>query len=380
MSPKVLKIALVAGEASSDMLGARLIDDLFKRHSCVEIIAVGGARIQATSAKVIQDNEVFSVMGLAEVLKDLPQLLKIKKQIVKKIVAFKPDVFIGVDSPDLNFSIAKSLKSHHIPVIHYVSPSVWAWRPNRIFKMQKFIDYLLTLFPFEVDIYQPTSIQAAFVGHPLAQKIPLQVDKKRNKQQINAASKKVFALLPGSRNREIKTLMPLFAAAVKQMSLNDEWQIFSSNVSPAKIKLVDAIAAEHQLNITWVDDATDLLLAADFALLGSGTVALEAMLCKTPMVVGYQISKVTWWIVKSFKMLQLPYYSLPNVLSGRFLVPEVMQADLTVEHLSQVCTDTINDPKQADTLAAFTQLHQTLIPEQPDQAARLVLDFVASRC
>ncbi len=380
MSDRPLKIAVVAGEASSDMLGASLIDDLYALNPAVQIIAVGGAKIKASGAEVIQDNEVFSVMGLVEVLKDLPRLLKIKKTIVEKIVAFNPDVFIGVDSPDLNFSIAKNLKKHHIPVIHYVSPSVWAWRPKRIFKMQKFIDLLLTLFPFEVEIYQATSIQAAFVGHPLAQKIPLQVDKQAAKQQIKATGKKVLALLPGSRNREIKSLMPVFAATVNQMNLADEWQIISSNVNDEKIALVNSIAAAHQLNIKWVDDATDLLQAADFALLGSGTVALEAMLCKTPMVVAYQISPLTWWVVKTFKMMQLPYYSLPNVLHGDFLVPEVMQKDLNVEHLSQACIEVMNNPNQAELLTSFKQIHQTLLPEKPDQAARQVLNFVASRC
>ncbi len=371
---------MVAGEASSDMLGARLIDDLYELHSSLKIIAVGGAKIKASAAEVIQDNEVFSVMGLTEVLKDLPRLLKIKKQIVHKIVAFKPDVYIGIDSPDLNFSIAKSLKKHHIPVIHYVSPSVWAWRPKRIYKMQKFIDFLLTLFPFEADIYKPTSIQAAFVGHPLAQRVPTTINKKVAKQLIHADGKKVLALLPGSRNREIKTLMPIFIAALKQMSLSDEWRIISSNVSPEKIKLVNSIAAEHQFQIEWVDDATELLQAADFALLGSGTVALEAMLCKTPMVVAYKISSITWWIVNTFKMMQLPYYSLPNVLYGDFLVPEVMQNNLTAQRLSQACTDVINNPNQAELIESFKRIHQTLLPQKPNQAAQMVLDFVGQRC
>jgi len=176
MPEKHFKVAVVAGEASSDMLGASLIDELYRLSSSIQVIAVGGKKMTSTPAELIQDNEVFSVMGLAEVLKDLPQLLKIKKQIVKKIVAFKPDVFIGIDSPDLNFSISKSMKKHQISVIHYVSPSVWAWRPKRVFKMQRFIDYLLTLFPFETDIYKSTSIAADFVGHPLAQKIPVKID------------------------------------------------------------------------------------------------------------------------------------------------------------------------------------------------------------
>lgn len=380
MPPKPFKIAVVAGEASSDMIGASLINDLHRLNPAIEIMAVGGHKIRATAAHLIQDNEVFSVMGLAEVFKDLPRLFKIKNQIVKSIVAFKPDLFIGVDSPDLNFSIAKSLKKHQIKVVHYVSPSVWAWRPKRIFKMQKFIDYLFTLFPFEVEIYQATDIKAKFVGHPLAQKIPLEVNKTQMKQSINAHGKKVFALLPGSRNREIRTLMPIFAAAIKHLNLNNDWQVISSNVSDEKIQLVKSIAAEYQLQVDWVDDATDLLKAADFALLGSGTVALEAMLCKTPMVVGYQISKLTWWVVNQFKMMQLPYYSLPNVLHGDFLVPEVMQNDLTVERLSQVCDSIISGSNHEELINTFTDLHQHLLPANPNQAAQSILEILEPTC
>lgn len=380
MSQQVFKIAVVAGEASSDMIGASLISDLLQLNSGLEIIAVGGKHISATGVKIIQHNEIFSIMGLAEVIKDLPRLLKAKKQIVKSIEAFKPDLFIGIDSPDLNFSIAKSLKKSKIPVVHYVSPSVWAWRPKRVYQMQKFIDHLLTLFPFEVDIYVPTSIKAQFVGHPLAQKIPVDFDKAPMKVNIQAKGKKVLALLPGSRSREIKTLMPVFAATIQKMNLSNDWQIISSNVSDEKIKLVNSTAAEHGLQIDWVEDATELLKAADFALLGSGTVALEAMLCKTPMVVAYQISKITWWIVNTFKMMQLPYYSLPNVLHGDFLVPEVMQNELTVDRLVDVCDSVMQQSDHTQLINKFEQLHQDLLPQQPDQAARAVMHVLEDTC
>ncbi len=376
MPTTVLKIALVAGEASSDMIGADLIKDLEKCLPNMQVLAVGGEKIKQTNASIIQDNEVFSIMGLAEVLKDLPRLLKIKKQIVHDIVEFKPDVFIGVDSPDLNFSIAKSLKKHGIPVVHYVSPSVWAWRPKRVFKMAQFIDCLLTLFPFEVDLYKDTQIQAKFVGHPLAKKIPILVDKVAAKNKINTDAKKVLALLPGSRNREIKQLMPIFCQTIKQLGVSDEWSIASSNVNQSKIDLVQSIADEHGLKIQWVGDTTELLLAADFALLGSGTVALEAMLCKTPMVVSYKISALTWFVVNTFKMMQLPYYSLPNVLFGDFLVPEVMQQDLTVENLSKACINVMNGQDSMQSLETFSQIHQSLLAESPNQAAMAVLDFM----
>jgi len=164
------------------------------------------------------------------------------------------------------------------------------------------------------------------------------------------------------------------------MNLGDEWKIFSSNVSAEKINQVNSLAATHKLQIEWVDDATDLLKAADFALLGSGTVALEAMLCKTPMVVAYQIASLTWWIVNTFKMMQLPYYSLPNVLYGDFLVPELMQNDLTVDRLTQVCIDTIHNPDQVELLDVFEQIHLTLLPNETERAAHKVMDFLKSTC
>jgi len=380
MSNRAYKIALVAGEASSDMIGADLIKDLFALSPGVEIIAVGGAKIKQTQATVILDNEAFSVMGLVEVLKDLPQLLKLKKSIVKRILAFKPDVFIGVDSPDLNFSVAKNMKKANIPVVHYVSPSVWAWRPKRIYKMASFIDCLLTLFPFEVSIYKKTSIKAEFVGHPLAKKIPVVIDKALAKKQIGVNdNKKILALLPGSRDREIKSLMPIFADTVKQLHLSNQWQIMSSNVSENKKALVDLIAAEHQLKINWVDSASDLLQAADFALLGSGTVALEALLCKTPMVVAYQISQITWLIVKTFKLMQLPYYSLPNVLYQGFLVPEVMQKDLNVVNLVNTCQKMLTDDDCSRLIKAFTEIHLSLLTGNSNQAALSVLKFLDAK-
>ncbi|MGJ8664159.1 MAG: hypothetical protein ACSHWU_10920, partial [Marinicella sp.] len=222
----------------------------------------------------------------------------------------------------------------------------------------------------------PTRIQAQFVGHPLAQKIPVKINQDQVKQTLGCSGKKVLALLPGSRNREIKTLVPLFAQTIKQLNLSQEWEVMSSNVSAEKIQLVKSIAAEYQLSIQWVDDTTELLKAADFALLGSGTVALEALLCKTPMVVAYQISALTWFIVNTFKMMKLPYYSLPNVLYQDFLVPEIMQKQLTVDNLSTTCLEVIEHTDKQQLLSVFEDIHRSLIPECPNQAAKAVLSYL----
>lgn len=370
MNQKVHKIALVAGEASSDLLGADLIAQIQKRPERYEIIAVGGPKIKATGVDVIEDNEPFAVMGLVEVLKDLPKLLRLKKSIVKKILDFKPDVFIGVDSPDLNFSIAKTLKKHDIKVMHYVSPSVWAWRPGRVHKMKHFIDHVLCLFPFEPEIYTAAGMGASFVGHSLAQSIDPNFEKPKNEMPL-------LAVLPGSRSREIDTLMPLFLQVAKQIP---GIKLASCNVSPEKQKRCDTMAKEMGVSLQWFDDATVLLKQADFTLLGSGTVALQAMLCKTPMVVAYKISTITWFIVKSLRLMQLPYYSLPNVLNGDFLVPEVMQKDLTEAKLINTLNQLMTDKELPQLKDRFKQLHLDLLPPTEGAAASQVHQFLESQC
>ncbi len=366
MSSEAPKIIMVAGEASSDLLGADLITQLKQQGFQGEIQAVGGARMRSTGVSVFQDNEAFAVMGLFEVLKDLPRLLRLKRQIVDHIIAEKPDVFIGIDSPDLNFAIAKSLKKHGIKVIHYVSPSVWAWRPKRVFKMARFIDMVMCLFPFEPEIYQEAHLPAQFVGHPLAQKHPIDGSKPNNQPPL-------LAILPGSRSREIKTLMPLFLETAKQFP---DWQLASANVSKEKIQKCEAMAQEAGVKLKWFDQADDLLQQADFALLGSGTVALEAMLCRTPMVVAYRIAAMTWWLVRIFNMLKLPYYSLPNVLHGGLMVPEVMQGELNSNNLEAALQSVSSSDQQQALLARFKSLHQSLMPPEPQAAAQAVLRFL----
>jgi len=190
----------------------------------------------------------------------------------------------------------------------------------------------------------------------------------------------VRVLVAGSRNRDIRDVTAVFARTEQRLQQTNQWQVVSRNVSPEKQQQVARLAAEEGLKLSFVDDTSELLQTADFALLGSGTVALEAMLCQTPMVVAYRISRLTWWLVKTFRMMQLPYYSLPNVLAGKFLVPEVMQNDLTVANLVQACEQVINHPDREQLLAEFKHIHQSLLTEQPDQAARTVLDMAEALC
>ncbi|WP_395377065.1 lipid-A-disaccharide synthase [Marinicella sp. W31] len=381
MSTQPLKVAIVTGEASGDLLAAELLISLKELGCAYEAIAVGGERVKQAGARIIQDNDAFAVMGLVEVLKDLPRLLRLKKKIVQDILAFQPDVFIGVDAPDLNFPIAKELKRHGITTVHYVSPSVWAWRPKRVYKMAGFLDGVLTLFPFEPPLYEKAQLKAVFCGHPAANQLPLQIDKQAAKAALGLDPEKpVLAVLPGSRNREIKHMTPIFAQAIKRLEQSlQNWQVVTANVTDKKCQAVLQVFADADVDCQRTDSALALLKAADATLLASGTVALEAMLCKTPMVVSYKISPLTSFIVKSLRMMQLPYYSLPNVIHGDFLVPELMQKQANAEEISQALVALIETDSDA-LIKRFTELHEQIQAPQEHMAASAILELLRVTC
>ena len=379
MNQKKIKIAIIAGEDSGDLLAADLIEKLKKINPLVDFIGVGGDKMQAAGMRMIASNNEFAIMGLAEVFKKLLKLLKLRKQIVKDIIAEKPDLFIGVDAPDLNFPIEKKLKKQCVRIIHYVSPSVWAWRPKRVNPISQLTDLVLTLFPFEPKYYENAGGKAEFVGHPLAQTIDINIDKTQAKLNLRLdKNHPVLAVLPGSRSNELNAHTDIFIkTALKLKNQNPNLQIISANTNQAKIKFIQECANRNNLPIKLFKDATQVLKAADSALLASGTVALEAMLCKTPMVVGYKISKVTYSIVKTFNMMLLPYYSLPNVLYGGFLVPEVLQKEMTVENLFKELLPMLNTETQSNLRQEFTRLHQDLLSPEMN-AAKAVNEFLQS--
>lgn len=369
-------IAVVAGEASGELLAVDLIHQLKSLRPDVHVLVVGGQQMATLNVELIADNDAFQVMGLVEILADLPALLKAKNQLVKTLLSRQPDLYVGIDAPELNFAIAKKLHAKGIPVVHYVSPSVWAWRPKRVYKMARYIDYLLTLFPFEPALYADTDIKTHFVGHPLAQQIPIEVEKNQHKKALGLNPQNfTLALMPGSRGREIDTLMPLFAATTQQL-MDSDWQIISSAVSEKKQQKANAIAQQYDLQIHWFENSQAVLKAADFALVGSGTVALEAMLCKTPMVVAYKIAALSYQIVRLFNMMQLPYYSLPNVLYGDFLVPEVMQNDLTLEQLVLTTQQSIHSNRRQTVVTEFTRLHRELLAPEKQQAGQVIANIL----
>jgi lipid-A-disaccharide synthase len=380
MTQKKIKIAIIAGEDSGDLLGADLLTQLKKLQPNIDVFGVGGDKLEAAGLRLINSNKEFAIMGIAEVIKKLPKLLKLRKSIVQKILQEKPDLFIGIDAPDLNFPIEKKLKKQGVKIIHYVSPSIWAWRPKRAKWISELTDLVLTLFPFEPQYYQKFSGKAQFVGHPLAESIPLTIDKIQAKQELNLDNNgPVLAILPGSRSNELKAHTDIFIKTALRLKLeNPELQIISANTNQQKIKYIKDSAEKNNLEITVFQDATQALKAADYALLASGTVALEAMLCKTPMVVAYKISKITYSIVKSFNMMLLPYYSLPNVLFGGFLVPEVLQKEMTIDNLYLELTQLSKQKKLLSMQLEFTRLHQDLL--SPDMHAARAVQLFLNKC
>ena len=337
--PRPLRIALVAGEASGDLLGAGLVRELKQRFPDASFAGIGGPRMLAEGFEAWHESGELAVMGLAEVLRHLPRLLRLRAGLRRRLLGWRPDVFIGIDAPDFNLGLEKKLKQAGIRTVHYVSPSVWAWREGRAAKIGRSADRVLCLFPMEPPIYQRHGIDARFVGHPLAEAFDAVPDRRAARERLGLDQDiPVLAVLPGSRQGEIQRLWPTFIDAARLVTVQlPGLAVAVPAADPACRDAIEAGLAKSQLaNVALYDgQAHDVMVAADVVLLASGTAALEAMLAKRPMVVGYRISALTHWIVRTFGLLKVSHFSLPNALAGRALVPECMQEDCRPEVLER---------------------------------------------
>lgn len=358
--------ALVAGEDSGDLLGADLIVALRARFPNAKFAGVGGPRMRAVGFDAWHDIAELSVMGIAEVLRHLPRLLRLRSSLAKRLLALKPDACIGIDAPDFNLGLEKKLKPAGIRTVHYVSPSVWAWRENRVGKIAQAADCVLCLFPMEPPIYAKHGVNARFVGHPLADRFPLVPDRDAARRELGLADDAcVLAVLPGSRLSEIRRLGTIFLDAARRVA--DEIPRLHIVIPAANERCrtaIDRLLRESGLaeSARVLDgEAHRALVAADVALLASGTAALEAMLAKRPMVVGYRIAPFTHAIVKGLGMLKTSVYSLPNVLAGKTVVPELMQGNCTPEKLAQAVLHWFRNPDQCEELShEFERMHLAL--------------------
>jgi len=383
------RFVLVAGESSGDLLGGRLIDGLRARFPDATFSGIGGARMAAAGMDLWYPAERLSVMGLAEVLRHLPGLLAVRRDVYKRTLQHSPDVFIGIDAPDFNLGLERRLRQHGIRTAHYVSPSVWAWREGRAAKIGRSADRVLCLFPMEPPIYARHGVDARFVGHPLADIFPLEPDKATARQELGVAPDvPVLALLPGSRLGEIQRLGPDFLGAAALLKREfPALQIVAPMATPACRAGFEQLLADPALSafgsqpsaLCIIDgNAHSAMIAADAVLLASGTAALEAMLAKRPMVVAYRVARLTFALVKLFGLLRTSVYSLPNILAGRQIVPELMQDDCTPAAIAAALAPALRmRTADADSLAEFRRLHLSLRAQPSQDAAAAIADLLA---
>ncbi len=394
-----LRIALVAGEASGDVLGAGLIGQLRIRYPDAQFAGVGGEHMRAAGLEAWWPSDALAVMGLSEVLAHLPRLLRLRASLRQRLFEWRPDVFIGIDAPDFNLRLERALKQRGIPTIHYVSPSVWAWRASRAAKIGNSADRVLCLFPMEPAIYASHGVDAVFVGHPLADRMPLHADRAAIRQELAIPPHgTLLALLPGSRRSEIGRLAPVFLDAAS-MLLNRHPGLrlvapMASERSKAHFEtLFEQAAARHAglallrssgRLLVHVDITASALGAADAAVLASGTAALEAMLAKVPTVVGYVVAPATAWLVRSFGLIRSRYYTLPNVLADAPLMPELLQEDCTAGKIATALEAglAMTPPALAQYVERCSTIHRTLRCDANVRAADAVsqvLDRMATR-
>ena len=382
MTNRPLRIGLVVGEASGDQLGAGLISALQENHPDAIFEGVAGPKMQALGCQSLYPMETLSVMGLVEPLKRLPALLRMRRGLVDHFIARPPDVFIGIDAPDFNLGIELRLKRVGIPTVHYVSPSVWAWRQGRIKKIARAVSHMLTLLPFEADFYQRHNVPVTFVGHHLADELPLQPDVIGARTQLDLPCKTpIIALLPGSRHSEVALLGQLFLDTARLcLKEKPELLFVLPAANPVRRQQIDGMLAEAQdLPVTVFDGQSHLVMeAADVVLLASGTTALEAMLLKKPMIVSYKTGWLTHVIIS--RMLKVPYVALPNLLAGQELVPEVLQSEATAERLAALLLARLGDSSLAVKLRRdFTHIHQQIKCNGNQKAAQAVLSVIAEQ-
>lgn len=366
-----LCVALVAGEASGDILGSGLMRAIKARHPDVRFIGVGGPLMEAEGMTSYFPMERLAVMGLVEVLGRLRELLKRRKLLIETLIGEKPNVFIGIDAPDFTLNIELKLRQAGIKTVHYVSPSVWAWRQKRVLKIREGCDLMLTLLPFEARFYEEQGVPVRFVGHPLADTIPLEADRGAARAELGLGDGPVIALMPGSRGGEVGRLGALFLDAAQRLrELVPGARFVLPCANAARRAQVEQMLEGRKLPLTLLDGQSHKALAAcDAVLIASGTATLEAMLYKRPMVVAYRLAPLTYWILK--RMVKSPYVSLPNLLAQRLLVPELLQDAATSEALAQTLAPLVKDGTQQTD--SFDQIHRTLRRDASNQAADAVL-------
>lgn len=377
-----MRIAIVVGETSGDMLGIGLMKALKKQYPDATFEGIGGPLMEAESFNSFVPMERLAVMGLVEILGRLFELLKVRKKLVQYWQKNPPDVFIGIDAPEFNTQLEYKLKQSGIKAVHYVSPSVWAWRSKRIHKIKKSVDLMLTLFPFEAKFYQEHDVPVSFVGHNLADSIPFENHADEARQTFNIEpNEKVVCLMPGSRGSEVEKLCPVFlqtAERVFQHNANVRFILPAAN--RARKQQIEQLIDEMNpaVKIEVVDGHSKICMqAADVILLASGTATLEGMLLKKPMIVSYIVSPITAMIMR--RLLKQNFISLPNLLAGREVVPEILQEHATAENLAKAVNERLENEDLIHQLQeTFLFIHKQLKRDANEQAALAIVNLLES--
>ena len=382
LAPGQPVFAMVAGELSGDKLGAGLIHGLRRRHPDAAFVGVGGPRMIAAGFESWFDLDRLSVNGYVDPLKRLPELLNILLTLRRRLLTHPPTAFVGVDFNFFNLLLEGGLKPHGIPVVHYVSPSVWAWRRGRLRRIARSVDLMLTLYPFEADIYRQHDIRVTYVGHPAAEEFPMRPDSRSARQQLGLAQEELLlAVLPGSRSAELRYSGETFlrAAMLCREQLPGLQIALPAASSRGRQQLQQLIAKlGWQRQVTLFDGhSRELLEACDVALVNSGTATLEAMLMKKPLVMSYRVGRWTYRIIRS--LVHTEFFALPNIIAGRQLIPELIQDAATPERLAEALLPYLGKPVPPDLLAAFDEIHLKLRPDEENAAAKAVLDLVQDR-
>ena len=381
MLQKKIIIGIVAGEASGDLLGSHLMAALREVRTDIEFVGIGGPKMQAAGMNILFPMEKLAVRGYVEVLRHYREITGIRRKLKNHFLVNRPDLFIAVDAPDFNLDLELTLKESGIPTIHYVSPSIWAWRGERIGKIKRAVSHMLALFPHEPKLYQQAGVPVDYVGHPLADMLPDQPKRTEMRETMRIPLQaRVFAFLPGSRQSEVKHLARTYIETARLILQQvPDARFLVPLVSRETRGIFDQALYDcdaQQLPITLLfGHAQDAMIAADIALVASGTATLECALLKRPMVITYRMPALSWWLMKR-KSYQ-SYFGLPNILCERFVVPELLQEDATPENLAQALLNLVNDKDAVAQLEeTFTALHQTLRQNTAQKAAAAILPYL----
>lgn len=374
-----MRIALVAGEASGDLLGSGLIAELRRQRSGVRCEGVAGTAMQAAGCDPLASSDALAVMGLVEPLRELPRLIALRRDLVRRWRAEPPDVFVGIDAPDFNLGLARQLKRAGIPTVHYVSPSVWAWRRRRVHRIGRAVDCVLCLLPFEKDFYDRHGVAAEFVGHPLADRLPRSSDRGAARQALGIDAARVVTVMPGSRMSEVSRLGPAFVRAAQVLARRyGDIRFVTPTAGRATRELFESQLAAAGLTdaFTVLDGHSEAaIVAADAVLLASGTAALEAALLGRAMVAAYKLAPLTYGLARLARLVKVRHFTLPNHLTAEPLVPEFLQGGANPDALAGAVAALLDDDDRRFRIEhEFASLRDALARGASERAAAAVLE------